>query len=376
MCPQCDVSLVLHRAEGACRLPPLRPPRARCPTRCRDCGSVVGRPPRRRAPSGSSTSSRGARRRRFPVFRLDADAAAGKGRVATMLRALRARPPAGVLVGTQMVAKGHDFPDVDARRRARRRRDAALPRLPGRGAHLRARHPARRARAAAAARRRPRCSCRRSPRRRARSRSPPRHDADGLPRRRAGAARGAALPAVRDADPDRVLGARAAADGARRGRAPCATASTRRAPRVLGPAPLFRCAGASAQPARGQGAASARRRSPRSARRSRRSAAARGPRGVSAQRRRRPAVSSPASSTRLEAHGRGQPHETELEEHPETSSRRTRSARELDPEVARARATRRWRTSASSATRCCGPRPARSTASTTRCARRSSGWAS
>src|SRR5205085_11817503 len=47
----------------------------------------------------------------LPVFRLDADAAAGRGAVLDLLRRFDAAP-AGVLVGTQMVAKGHDFPDV------------------------------------------------------------------------------------------------------------------------------------------------------------------------------------------------------------------------------------------------------------------------
>jgi primosomal protein N' (replication factor Y) len=46
----------------------------------------------------------------FPIFRLDADAA-GFGARAQTLAAFEAAP-AGVLVGTQMVAKGHDFPEV------------------------------------------------------------------------------------------------------------------------------------------------------------------------------------------------------------------------------------------------------------------------
>ena len=46
----------------------------------------------------------------LPVFRLDSDVAAAAG-VATVLRRFD-EAPAGVLVGTQMVAKGHDFPDV------------------------------------------------------------------------------------------------------------------------------------------------------------------------------------------------------------------------------------------------------------------------
>ena len=47
---------------------------------------------------------------RFPVFRLDSDTA-GAGSHARILSDFE-RAPAGVLVGTQMVAKGHDFPDV------------------------------------------------------------------------------------------------------------------------------------------------------------------------------------------------------------------------------------------------------------------------
>ncbi len=46
----------------------------------------------------------------FPVLRLDADAAGIEQRARTLERFQSA--PAGLLVGTQMVAKGHDFPDV------------------------------------------------------------------------------------------------------------------------------------------------------------------------------------------------------------------------------------------------------------------------
>ena len=60
-----------------------------------------------------------------PVFRLDADTASAKDAVPELL-ARFAAAPAGLLVGTQMVAKGHDFPDVtlgvvvDARSEERR----------------------------------------------------------------------------------------------------------------------------------------------------------------------------------------------------------------------------------------------------------------
>src|SRR5438034_9386872 len=47
----------------------------------------------------------------LPVFRLDSDTAAGRSAVTRILRQFE-QAPAGVLVGTQMVAKGHDFQDV------------------------------------------------------------------------------------------------------------------------------------------------------------------------------------------------------------------------------------------------------------------------
>ena len=78
----------------------------------------------------------------MPVFRLDSDTAAARGAHARILAAF-GEAESAVLVGTQMVAKGHDFPEVtltaivDA--------DAtALPRLPRRRADLRDGHPARR----------------------------------------------------------------------------------------------------------------------------------------------------------------------------------------------------------------------------------------
>jgi primosomal protein N' (replication factor Y) len=114
-CPQCDVSLVLHRADGliACHHCGHREP---TPTRCPDCRSTsVGRrglgterleheftAALGGGPPGSPA---------FPIFRLDGDVAATKGRAAGVLRRFEAAP-AGVLVGTQMVAKGHDFDGV------------------------------------------------------------------------------------------------------------------------------------------------------------------------------------------------------------------------------------------------------------------------
>ena len=62
-----------------------------------------------RAPSASRPSWRP--RSTCPVFRLDADTAANKDAVPELLARFHAAP-AGLLLGTQMVAKGHDFPDV------------------------------------------------------------------------------------------------------------------------------------------------------------------------------------------------------------------------------------------------------------------------
>ena len=107
-CPECDVSLVLHRASGrlACH---------HCghtetvPGACPDCGSVS----LARHGAGTERLERELERAvaPLPVFRLDADAVTGRGAVAALLRRFDSAP-AGVLVGTQMVAKGHDFPDV------------------------------------------------------------------------------------------------------------------------------------------------------------------------------------------------------------------------------------------------------------------------
>ncbi|MDP2711376.1 MAG: primosomal protein N', partial [Solirubrobacteraceae bacterium] len=102
MCPQCDVALVLHRAQDrlACHHCGHR---ERVPQHCGACGSV-------------SVARHGAGTERLEhelaaigheVFRLDADVRdAG-----TLLRRFEAAQR-GILLGTQMVAKGHDFPDV------------------------------------------------------------------------------------------------------------------------------------------------------------------------------------------------------------------------------------------------------------------------
>jgi primosomal protein N' (replication factor Y) len=115
-CEHCDVALVVHRGEGAlsCHHCEHREP---VPARCR-CGS------RSLARHGMGTERLQHELMsivgddRFPVFRLDADLpfarSTGAGEAASAAGVLRSfeRASAGVLLGTQMVAKGHDFPDV------------------------------------------------------------------------------------------------------------------------------------------------------------------------------------------------------------------------------------------------------------------------
>ena len=118
-CPHCDVALVLHRGGGFLA--------------CHHCGHREPAPAHCNACSSTSVARHGAGTERlqhelehvlddgsFPVFRLDADiveggSGAGDGAddngVGALLRRFEAAD-CGVLIGTQMVAKGHDFPDV------------------------------------------------------------------------------------------------------------------------------------------------------------------------------------------------------------------------------------------------------------------------
>jgi primosomal protein N' (replication factor Y) (superfamily II helicase) len=101
-CPSCDVTLVLHRAQNtiACHHCGHREP---IPRDCPKCASVT------LARHGAGTERLEAELGALghEVFRLDADIAHAGPVLAAFARARR-----GVLVGTQLVAKGHDFPDV------------------------------------------------------------------------------------------------------------------------------------------------------------------------------------------------------------------------------------------------------------------------
>ncbi|WP_320669921.1 replication restart helicase PriA [Patulibacter defluvii] len=99
-CPNCDVSLVLHRGGDVLR--------------CHHCGHVE-HPPRQCPACGSvSVGQHGLGTEQLAdhlpghVFRLDADV---RDRSGVLQRFQEADH--GILVGTQMIAKGHDFPDVE-----------------------------------------------------------------------------------------------------------------------------------------------------------------------------------------------------------------------------------------------------------------------
>jgi primosomal protein N' (replication factor Y) len=107
-CPNCDIALVFHSAEGKLRCHycdhELAPP-----DRCAGCGSDEN------ALLGIGTERvEEDVRTRFPdarIARLDRDVAVRRGATASVLRGLRERK-IDVVVGTQMLAKGHDFPGV------------------------------------------------------------------------------------------------------------------------------------------------------------------------------------------------------------------------------------------------------------------------
>ena len=100
-CPSCDVTLVLHRAEGrlACHHCGHREP---VPVALLRAAARSPSPATARARSASSTSSTGRSSGWTPT----------SAEPARVLAAFEAADR-GVLVGTQMVAKGHDFPDVE-----------------------------------------------------------------------------------------------------------------------------------------------------------------------------------------------------------------------------------------------------------------------
>ncbi|MBN1335217.1 MAG: primosomal protein N' [Deltaproteobacteria bacterium] len=106
-CPSCGISLVLHRRQNQlmCHYCGFKTPfRADCPI----CGSPL------EALGEGDERLEDVLRTRFPwapVARMDADTTAARGAHGRILEAFR-RGDTRILVGTQVVAKGHDFPHV------------------------------------------------------------------------------------------------------------------------------------------------------------------------------------------------------------------------------------------------------------------------
>ena len=107
-CPNCDVSMIVHRGAGrlVCHHCAHSEP---LPRACPDCGSTT----LAQAGAGTEQLEQLLARRLdpMPVFRLDSDVASGRGAHARILAGF-GEAESAVLVGTQMVAKGHDFPEV------------------------------------------------------------------------------------------------------------------------------------------------------------------------------------------------------------------------------------------------------------------------
>ena len=106
-CPRCDARMTLHQ----------NPARLRChhcgretdqPESCLECGSPL-------IPSGQGTERvEETLERQFPrarIARIDRDTTRNKGALDKILSDMRERRTE-ILVGTQMLTKGHDFPDV------------------------------------------------------------------------------------------------------------------------------------------------------------------------------------------------------------------------------------------------------------------------
>ena len=110
-CAHCAARLIVHRQRGA--WPQLRchqcDRRRPLPKRCPDCGGDT------LLPIGTGTQrAEEALAERFPqvpLYRIDRDAIRSQQRLEARLAAVRKGAPA-ILIGTQMLAKGHHFPNV------------------------------------------------------------------------------------------------------------------------------------------------------------------------------------------------------------------------------------------------------------------------
>ena len=108
-CPHCDVSLKEHRSRGmlVCHYCGLEMPK---PKACPVCGSKYIM-----SFKAGTEQIEEEVHKMFPqakTLRMDADTTSKKGSFDKIVASF-ARHEADVLIGTQMIVKGHDFPDVD-----------------------------------------------------------------------------------------------------------------------------------------------------------------------------------------------------------------------------------------------------------------------
>ena len=107
-CPNCDTRLTLHRREGRLRCHHCDYQRP-VPRQCDECGSENLNPVGEGTEKTEDLLTQALPE--VPVIRIDRDSTRKKGSLDTMLATVRKGAPC-VLVGTQMLTKGHDFPDV------------------------------------------------------------------------------------------------------------------------------------------------------------------------------------------------------------------------------------------------------------------------
>lgn len=107
-CTDCDVSLVLHKEDNQLKCH-FCGKRFKVLTKCPMCGSSKIR----QGAIGTQKVVEELRKAfpNVPIFRMDNDTTKTKNAHMEILREFAEKKPS-ILVGTQMVAKGHDFPDV------------------------------------------------------------------------------------------------------------------------------------------------------------------------------------------------------------------------------------------------------------------------
>jgi len=105
-CENCDVSLVYHKEDSqlkchycACRFTSV--------TKCPECSGVY----LKHGATGTQKLVEELEKMGYHVFRMDADNIKTKDNLVDILDEF-AKTPSSILVGTQMIAKGHHFPDV------------------------------------------------------------------------------------------------------------------------------------------------------------------------------------------------------------------------------------------------------------------------